>query len=75
MPVASFETEPEVAAPLADLHLGSRNLADIDSARPQPHPSEQAEVTVTSGKGKEPEEVAGSAISPLPRGSAHKLPW
>lgn len=36
---------------------------------------EQAEVTVTSGKGKEPEEVAGSAISPLPRGSAHKLPW
>lgn len=38
MPVASFETEPEVAAPLADLHLGYRNLADIDSARPQPHP-------------------------------------
>lgn len=35
---------------------------------------EQAEVTVTSGKGKEREEVAGSAISPLPRGSAHKLP-
>lgn len=38
MPVASFEIEPEVAAPLADRHLSYRNLADIDSARPQPHP-------------------------------------
>ena len=35
---AFFETEPEVAAPLADLHQGYRNLADIDSARPRPHP-------------------------------------
>lgn len=37
-PLASFETIPEVTAPLADLHLEYRNLAEIDSAQPQPHP-------------------------------------
>lgn len=37
-PLASFETEPEVTAPLADLRLRYRNLAQIDSAQPQPHP-------------------------------------
>lgn len=36
-PLASFETEPEVTAPLADPRLRYRNLAQTDSAQPQPH--------------------------------------
>lgn len=36
-PLASFESEPEVTAPLADPRLRYRNLAQTDSAQPQSH--------------------------------------